>query len=465
MRLVLAASAALFGLLSAAPAVHAQSIADTAAALRDKALAGSAAYPVVASLTTEVGARPAGSAAQKRAMEWGVAKLKALGFQNVHTEPFAVTAWVRGAESAEVVGDNPQHLAILGLGGSVPTPAGGVEAEIVLFHTYADLLAAPPGSLKGKVAVVTEAMVRTQDGSGYGAANPIRRSGASEAAKRGAVAYLCRSLATNENRLPHTGALDYMADAPKIPAAALSVVDAEQLDRMVALGKPVRVKLSLESHTVPGAPAWNVVGEVTGREKPDQVIVIGGHLDSWDPGTGAIDDGAGVAITVAAAKLINDLPVHPKRTVRVVMFGSEEMDGSGAAYAKAHAAEAGHIVLTGESDEGADPIWSLALPKGAADLPAMKTLAKVIAPLKIFVDRTPSRFGGSDVVGLVFQGVPVIDYHQDASRYFDIHHSADDTLDKIDRDKIDQNVAAWAALLFVVAESDVDLRPAAPVKP
>jgi len=461
MRLALAASAALVLAAAATSSANAQPLADTAAALRDKALAGSPAYPVLESLTTEIGARPAGSAAQRRAMEWGVAKLKALGFQNVHTEPFTITAWVRGPESAEVTGVNPQHLAILGLGGSVPTPAGGVEAEIALFHTYADLLAAPMGSLKGKIAVVTEAMVRTQDGSGYGAANPIRRSGASEAAKRGAVAYLCRSLATNENRLPHTGALDYTPDAPKIPAAALSVVDAEQLDRMVALGKPVRVKLSLDSHTVPNAPAWNVVGEVVGREKPDQIIVIGGHLDSWDPGTGAIDDGAGVAITVGAAKLINDLPAHPKRTVRVVMFGSEEMDGSGEAYAKAHAAEAPHIVLTGESDEGADPIWSLALPKGTADLPAMKTLANVLAPLKIFVDRAPSRFGGSDVVGLVMQGVPVIDYHQDATRYFDIHHSADDTLDKVDRPKMDQNVAAWAALVYVVAESDVDLRPAA----
>ena len=463
MRLALAASAALIAL--AASTADAQSIADTAAALRDKALAGSVAYPVVASLTTEIGGRPAGSPAQKRAMEWGVAKLKALGFQNVHTEPFTVTAWVRGAESAEVTGANPQHLVILGLGGSVPTPAGGVEAEIAVFHTYADLLAAPVGSLKGKFAVVTEAMVRAQNGSGYGAANAIRRSGASEAAKRGAVAYLCRSLATNENRLPHTGAMNYSEGAPKIPAAALSVVDAEQLDRMAALGKPVRVKLVLDSHTVPNAPAWNVVGEVVGREKPDQVIVIGGHLDSWDSGTGAIDDGAGVAITVAAAKLINDLPVHPKRTVRVVMFGSEEMEGSGAAYAKAHAAEAAHIVLTGESDEGADPIWSVSLPKGSADLPAMKTLTNVLTPLKIFLDRAPSQFGGSDVVGLVIQGVPVIDFHQDATRYFDIHHSADDTLDKIDRDKIDQNVAAWVSLLYVVGESDVDLRPAVAAKP
>jgi Zn-dependent M28 family amino/carboxypeptidase len=461
MRLLLAAAS----VLALATPATAQSLADTAATLRDRATAGSPAYPVLESLTTEIGARPAGSPAQKRAMEWGVAKLKALGFQNVHTEPFTITAWVRGAESAEVTGPYPQHLAILGLGGTVPTPAGGIEAQIALFRTYADFLAAPEGSLKGKIAVVTEPMVRTQDGSGYGAANAIRTQGPAQAARRGAVAYLCRSLATNENRLPHTGATRYAEGVAKIPAAALSVVDAELLDRMAARGKPVRIKLSLDSHTVLNAPAWNVVGEVTGRETPDQVIVVGGHLDSWDPGTGAIDDGAGVAIEVGAAKLINDLPKHPRRTIRVVMWGSEEMGGSGEAYAAAHKAEAPKIVLAGESDEGADPIWSLALPAGSADHPAMKTVANVIAPLKIYVDRAPSRFGGSDTEGLLFMGVPVVDYHQDATHYFDLHHSADDTLDKVDRAKLDQNVAAWAVLLYAAAESDLDFRPKPAVKP
>jgi Zn-dependent M28 family amino/carboxypeptidase len=458
MRLPLAASVIALAAAIAAPAV-AQSLPDTLAKLRDQATAGSAAYPVLESLTTEVGARPAGSPAQKRAMEWGVAKLKALGFQNVHTEPFTITAWVRGPESAEVTGPYPQKLAILGLGGSVPTPAGGIEAEVVLFHTYADLLAAPMGSLKGKIVVVTEPMVKAQDGSGYGAVNAVRTRGPAEAARRGAIAYLCRSLSTIDNRLPHTGATRYADGVPKIPAAAMSVADALMLDHMAERGKPIRIRLVLDSHTVEKAPAWNVVGEVTGRETPDQVIVVGGHLDSWDPGTGAIDDGAGVAIEVAAAKLINDLPQHPRRTIRVVMWGSEEMGGSGEAYGAAHKAEVPRIVLAGESDEGADPIWSMALPAGSADHPAMKAALKAVVPIKVEFDRQPARFGGSDIEDLEAMGVPVVSLHQDATRYFDIHHSADDTLDKVDRDKIDQNVAVWAVVLYATAESDVDFRP------
>ena len=459
MRRILAASAA--ALSFAAGAVQAQSIADTAALLRDRAIAGSPAYPVLESLTTEVGARPAGSPAQKRAMEWGVAKLTALGFQNVHTEPFTITAWVRGPEAAEVVAPFPQHLAILGLGGSVPTPKGGVEAEIALFHTYADLLAAPVGSLTGKIAVVTQPMVRTQTGEGYGAINAVRTAGPSEAARRGAVAYLLRSLSTSENRLPHTGALRYADSAPKIPAAALSVVDAELLDHMATRGQPIRIRLSLDSHTVPDAPAWNVVGEVTGRDRPDQVIVIGGHLDSWDPGTGAIDDGAGLSITTGAAKLINDLPRHPRRTVRVVLFGSEEMGGAGEAYARAHKDEVAKIVLTGESDEGAGPVWSVQYPKGALADPAMRSIGGVLAPIKVYIGFAPATNSGSDVEGLQLLGVPVIDLHPDATRYFDIHHSADDTLDKVDPKALDQSVAAWAAVIYAAAESDIDFRAVA----
>ena len=459
MRRILAASAAVLSF--AATAAQAQSIADTAAQLRDRAMAGSAAFPVLESLTTEIGARPAGSPAQKRAMAWGVAKLTALGFQNVHTEPFTVTAWVRGPESAEVTAPFPQHLVIIGLGGSVPTPPGGIEAEIALFHSYAELLAAPMGSLTGKIAVVTQPMTRTQDGAGYGAINAVRTQGPSEAARRGAVAYLHRSLATNENRLPHTGALRYADGVAKIPAAALSVVDAELLDHMATRGLPIKIRLAMDSHTVPNAPAWNVVGEVTGRDRPDEVIVIGGHLDSWDPGTGAIDDGAGVSITTGAAKLINDLPRHPRRTVRMVMFGSEEMGGSGEAYAARHKDEVAKIVLTGESDEGPGPVWAVQLPKGALADPAMRAMAGVLAPLKIFVEPAPAAFSGSDVEGLEALGVPVINLHPDATRYFDIHHSADDTLDKNDPKALDQSVAAWAALIYAAAESDIDFRQAA----
>ena len=459
MRPILAASAAV--LLLAANTAHAQSIADTSAQLRDRAVAGSSAFPVLESLTTEIGARPAGSPAQKRAMEWGVAKLTALGFQNVHTEPFTVTAWVRGPESAEVTAPFPQHLAILGLGGTVPTPKEGIEAEVALFHTYADLLAAPVGSLTGKIAVVTQPMTRTQTGEGYGALIAMRSSGPSEAARRGAVAYLLRSLATSENRLPHTGALRYAEGAPKIPAAALSVVDAELIDRIATRGLPIKIRLSLDSHTVPNAPAWNVVGEAVGREKPDEVIVIGGHLDSWDPGTGAIDDGAGLSITTAAAKLINDLPRHPRRTVRMVMFGSEEMGGSGEAYATRHKDEVAKIVAAGESDEGPGPVWRLQLPKGALADPAMRSMNGVLGPIKVVVDPTPSTESGSDVEGLQLLGVPMIALQPDATHYFDIHHSADDTLDKNDPKTLDQSVAAWAAIIYAAAESDIDFRAAA----
>jgi Zn-dependent M28 family amino/carboxypeptidase len=253
----------------------------------------------------------------------------------------------------------------------------------------------------------------------------------------------------------------YADDAPKIPAAALSVPDAELLAHMASRGVPVRVRLKMASTFEDAVPAWNVVGEVTGSEHPDQIIVIGGHLDSWDPGQGAIDDGAGVAITSAAAKLINDLPRHPKRTIRMVMFGAEEMDYSGAAYAAAHQDEAGKIVLAIECDEGADAVWSVDLPAGTADQPGFRSLAAVLAPLKIYISPKAPLFGGADVEALMKAGAPTVDLHQDATRYFDIHHSADDTLDKIDRAQLNQNFAAWAAFLNLAADGDVDFKPAA----
>jgi Zn-dependent M28 family amino/carboxypeptidase len=450
----LALAAVLAAGAAHAQSVQAQSIPETAATLRDKALAGSPAYDILESLTTEIGPRPTGSPAQRRAMEWGVAKLKALGFSNVHVEPFKKDAWTRGPESAEITGPYPQPLAILGLGGSVPTPPEGIEAPIALFHTYADMLAAPAGSLSGKIAVVTQPMVRTEDGAGYGALILMRVIGPQEAANRGAVAYLIRSLSTADDRFPHTG---NMEPAP-IPAAALSPVDAALIDRMAARGQPVTIRLKLDSHLTPNAQAWNVVGEIVGREHPEQVIVIGGHLDSWDPGTGAIDDGAGVAITTAVGKLIADLPRAPRRTVRVVMFGSEETDGSGAAYAVQHKGEAANIVLGGESDLGSNRIYRLRLAPGGVANPALKGLADVLSPLKIIVESAPADDAGADIEGLQALGVPIMTYSQDASRYFDTHHSANDVIDRVDRKSLDQNVAAWAALIYAVADSDVDFR-------
>jgi hypothetical protein len=433
-------------------------------AARDRALNDATAWTVVESISTDVGPRLAGSDATPRARDWGLATLKGLGFSNVHAEPVPITAWLRGPESAVLTAPYPYSLAILGLGGSVSTPPEGVEGEVVVFKTYADLLATAPGALTGKVAVVTQGMARTQEGSGYGAANPLRRYAASEAAKRGAIAYLVRSLASGVSREPHTGALNYAAGAPKIPAAAISVIDALALERLADRGAPIRLRLKLASTTAPST-AWSVVGEIPGAVHPDQVILIGGHLDSWDPGTGSIDDGAGIAIAVGAAHVAGAHPL--KRTLRVMMFGAEEMDFTDAALTAAHAAEAPNLVAIGEIDEGADSVWSVQLPKDTSGLPEMKTLAASLAPLKIFVSPLPAVGGGSDIRGLSAAGVPTVVFHQDASRYFDWHHSSEDTLDKIDPAQLSQNVAAWASFLTIVGDSDVNLRPAPspPAKP
>ena len=444
----------------AAPA-HAQDVA-TAAALRDKALSDRTAWALTESLTTEIGPRLVGTPGMARAKDWAVARLTALGFENVRVEEFAKPSWRRGAESAEIVAPYPMKLSILGLGRSVPTTVKGVEGEVAVFATYADMLAQPPGSLAGKIAVVNQPMVRAQDASGYSAIGVIRRNGPSEAARRGAVAYLVRSLSTSDSNQPHTGGMTYALDAPRIPAAALGVPDADQLERLAARG-PVRVRLNLASTVDPASVAWNISGEIPGSEKPDEVVVIGGHLDSWDPSPGAHDDAAGIAITTAAARLIGELPRHPRRTVRVVMFGSEETGGSETAYAEAHKGEA--IVAASESDLGGDRIWSLRLPAGSRDHPAMQAAANVLAGLRIALSPEPATFGGSDIEGLRQAGVPVFGLRQDASRYFDLHHSADDTLDKIDPVQLNQNVAAWAALVYLIADSDIDFRALAPKAP
>jgi len=449
-----------------AGAAHAQDV-KTAEALRDKALLDRTAWNVTEDLTTNIGPRIVGSPAMARAKDWGVAKLKALGFTNVKVEEFAKPSWTRGEESAELVAPYPMKLNIVGLGRTVPTGPEGIEAEVALFKTYAEMIAAPEGSLKGKIVVITQPMVRAQDGAGYGVAGISRRAGPVEAAKRGAVALLIRSVSTSDSTVPHTGVTAFGDGVASIPSAAMGVPEAEQLERLAAKG-PLRIKLKLASTVDPADVAWNISGEIKGSEKPDEVIVIGGHLDSWDVGTGALDDATGVAITTAAAKLIGDLPKHPKRTIRVVMFGSEESGGSSEAYVAAHKDELPKIVLAGESDTGADRIYSLKLPAGAQKHAIATVAGNVLAPLKIYVNRDPSAHGGSDIEGLEEAGVPSIELEQDASRYFDYHHTMDDTLNKVRPDELAQNVAAWASFIYLVADSDIDfraLKAAAPAAP
>lgn len=457
-RRLLIASAA-FALVSGA--AHAQDL-KTAEALRDKALRDYLAWDITEDLTTNIGPRLVGSPAMAKAKDWGVAKFKALGFTNIKVDEFAKPSWTRGEESGWLTAPYAMNLNVLGLGRTISTPPGGVEAQVALFKTYAEMLAAPEGALKGKIVVITQPMVRAQDGAGYGVAGISRRAGPVEAAKRGAVAMLIRSISTSDSSVPHTGSTANGEGVVTIPAAAIGVPEAEQLERLAAAGKPLRIKLNLQSSFDPKDVAWNISGDIKGSETPDEVIVVGGHLDSWDVGTGALDDATGIAITTAAAKLIGDLPKRPKRTIRVVMWGSEESGGSSEAYLAANKDALSKIVLAGESDSGADRIYSLQVPAGSLNHPVIKAATQVLTPLKIYLDRTPSANGGADIGGIEGAGVPVINLNQDVSRYFDYHHTADDTLNKVDPIQLAQNVAAWTSFLYLVADSDIDFRALKP---
>lgn len=427
------------------------------AVLRDAALKDDVAYDIVEGLTTEIGPRLAGTEAEARAREWGLAKMKALGFKNVRVETTMMRTWVRGVETAEVVSPFPQKLRLTALGGSGATPADGITAEIVYFPSFADLQAAPDGSLKGKIAFVSNAMVATQDGSSYGTFGAARFVGPNIAAKKGAVAIVIRSIGSDHGRGPHTGQTNFEKGVTPIPAAALSTSDADNLSRMVKRGKPVTLHLTLTPRDLGMTETGNVIGEVPGTDPKAGIVLIGGHLDSWDLGTGAIDDGAGVAITAAAAKRLLDGPA-PRRTIRVVWFGDEETGGAGAqAYFTAHKAERHDLVA--ESDFGADRVWRVAL-----RLPAMAgavgdRVVAALAPLGIVRSREVAG-GGADVGPLVGAGVAVIDLNQSGTRYFDYHHTPEDTLERIDPAQLAQNVAAWTAMLAVVANASEDIGPA-----
>jgi len=444
--------AAILGLCLAASSAWADP--QKAAQLRDAGLGDDTAWTLLQSLTSEVGPRPAGSPAAARARDWGVSRLTALGFANVHVEPFAKKAWLRDAEAAEIVSPTPHRLAVLGLGNGIPTPPQGLTAQVVVFDSLEALKAASPSCCAGKIVLVNQAMTRTQSAQGYGRAVPAR-SAAPDAAARGAVAFLVRSISTGTARAPHTGAMQpWKPGARAIPAAALGVPDAELIAHLGAQG-PVTVHLNLQSHVSDGT-AWTVSGDMPGSDPKAGVIVIGGHLDSWDPGTGAIDDAAGIAITTAAAKLVAGTP-H-RRTIRVVMWGSEETGGSGAAYLDAHKTELGGIAIAGESDLGADTVYGLQLPAGAWAAPDIAPLEGVLAPLKVMAARTSPGEGGADLADVHAAGVPVFAMNQDASRYFDYHHSQDDTLSIVDPVQLRQNVAAWAATLSILADSNFDFR-------
>ena len=360
--------------------------------------------------------------------------------------------WVRRSERAAVLGEHAQPLTVTALGGS---PAGTVEAEIVRFADLAALEAAPAGSLAGKIAFVDYQMTSARDGSDYRNGGAIRSKGPSAAIRKGALAFLMRSAGTDNHRVAHTGITRFDEGLTPVPSASLTIPDADQLARLLQRG-PVRVSLALDCGWDGEYTSHNVIGEITGRSLPKEVVVIGAHLDSWDLGTGAIDDGAGIGITMAAGHLIGQLKQAPKRTLRVIAFANEEQGlHGGKAYAAKHLGDIARHQIAAESDFGAGRIY--AFNTGAPDhaRKATEQIAQTLAPLGI--EYAPGKgSAGPDISPFAAKGMAWAWLAQDGSDYFDLHHNADDTLDKIDPAALAQNVAAYAVFAYLAAEADGD---------
>ena len=420
--------------------------------LREAALASRLGYEVTESLTTEVGPRMAGSEADARAVKWAEAKFRELGFDKVWLEPVTFPKWIRRGESAQVLGDNAQPLTLTALGGS---PAGTVQAEIVRFAYLAALEAAPEGSLAGKIVFVDYQMKAARDGSDYRNGGAIRSKGPSAAIRKGAIAFLMRSAGTDNHRVAHTGITRFDEGLTPVPSASLTIPDADQLTRLLQRG-PVRVSLALDCGWDGEYTSHNVIGEITGRSLPKEVVVIGGHLDSWDLGTGAIDDGAGIGITMAAGHLIGKLKQAPKRTIRVIAFANEEQGlYGGKAYAEKHLADISRHQIAAESDFGAGRIYAFNTGAPEHARKATEQIAQALAPLGI--EYAPGKgSAGPDISPFAAKGMAWAWLAQDGSDYFDLHHNADDTLDKIDPAALAQNVAAYTVFAYLAAEAEGD---------
>lgn len=433
----------------------------TVKALQQSSLASDMAYEIDESLTTEVGARMVGTAGDKKAVVWAKQKMRDLGFDKVWSEPVDFVPWERGPASARIVSPYPQPMVVIALGGSVGTPAGGITAEVVGFKTLNDLKSAPKNSLNGKIAFVEYRMERHKNGAGYGKAVGARVTGASVAAEKGAIAVLIRSVGTDNHRVGHTGVMRYADGVKKIPAGALSNPDADMLQRQLDRGKPVTVALDmqakrLEDQTVTTA---NVIGEITGSEFPNEYVVMAAHLDSWDVGTGAIDDGLGVSITMAAAHQLLNLPTRPKRSIRVILFAGEEVGLIGAKqYMKDHKDDIAQISIGSEWDFGIGKIYRMTPGVGPRALVHMDELAQLLAPLGVGLSNDNDAKGHSDLSLLGAAGMPAINFHMDGTDYFDIHHTENDTLDKVDKEAIKQATAVYATFAYFSAQSGIDFR-------
>ncbi|MEL0253400.1 MAG: M28 family peptidase [Novosphingobium sp.] len=407
---------------------------------------GDVAWDVLAGLTSEVGPRMPGSEAEARARTWAEARLKALGFSKVAVEPFRIRGYVRGRDEASLLAPIPFKLAVTALGYSGTTTDKGIEGEVVYFPTLDALKAAPAGSLAGKIAFIDHAMKRAQDGSGYGPYGQVRRAGPAIASGKGAMGVVIRSIGTDSHRNPHTGGTTFADGVKPIPAGAVSNPDADLIARIARSGKSIRLNLTLTGKTTDNLPSGNVIGELPGRDPSLPPILLGCHLDSWDLGTGAIDDAAGCAIITATALKAQEGGA-PLRTIRVLWAGSEELGGfGGKAYAEKHSEP---HALAMESDFGAARVWRVQFNMG--DKALTDRIAAALSPMGI-VRGAGLADGGTDVEPVIEkQKLAVVDLNQDGTHYFDLHHTPDDTLDKVDPAELAQNVAAWTEVLKIVA--------------
>jgi hypothetical protein len=465
-RSLLAATAALTAL-----PVHPQAAAFStedlahAARLRDLGLADGEAWRLVQQLCNEVGARPAGSAGDAKAVAWAQAAMQRLRLNNVRAEALPVRVWQRGPASARLVGPVSEPLVMAALGNSVAAPEGGIEADIAWYPDFAALKSDATDRARGRIVFIDQKTERTRDGRGYGQAVAARGLGAIVAARRGAVALGIRSIGTSGARdgepVAHTGAMRYELGLPRIPAFAVSVPDADRLAALHGEGKTLRLKLQLQARGDVEATTHNVIAEVPGGDLAHEIVLISAHLDSWDLGVGALDDGAGVAIVTAAAALLRRAGKTPRRTIRVVLFGNEENGFDGAhAYGARYKDQAHQLVA--ESDFGAGRVYALRGRVQPQALPLVETMAATLAPLGVAwpTDEANTGTPGPDAAVLMRRHRwPALQLSQDGSAYFDVHHTAHDTLDRIDPATLPQNVACWAVCAWLAAQSPLSFGP------
>lgn len=417
-------------------------------------------YNIVKSLTVEVGPRIAGSTGDKKAVAWAEAKFAELGFDKIYKQPVRVRNWERGFADARVIAPFAQQLVVTALGGSIATPEGGLTAPVVMFDSLDSLSAAEPSTVDGKIVFLNTRMQRDKAGRFYGKVVPNRVRGAVEAAKKNALAVIIRSVGTDNSRFAHTGVMRYDDAVKKIPAGAISTADADTLEAMFEQPSEVILDIEMQAKDAGWQTSYNVIGEFTGSTRPDEVVLISGHLDSWDEGTGALDDGAGVGIVMAAAKHVKDVVGQPERTIRVVLYAAEEIGLIGAyEYVRANKDELSNIIVAAESDFGAGKIYRLDTRFAQAVRDTPQTLYSALSEMGVELGNNTTN-GGPDVSMLPKYGVPVVALKQDGYYYFDYHHTPNDTLDKINKDDIRQNQTIWSLLTTYMAMSDFDPRPA-----